>query len=72
MQEISLKQAQRRPKGTFATRIAKSAFDDIEGYELTELGSQFVHYAMSELTPKIGFASPSFEEAFKEAETATA
>ncbi len=26
----------------------KSAFDDQEPYELTELGRQFVHYAMTE------------------------
>lgn len=31
----------------------KSAFDDKEGYELTELGTQFVHYTMNELVPKI-------------------
>lgn len=33
----------------------KSAFDDEEGYELTALGSQFVHYALNEITPKIAF-----------------
>ena len=32
-----------------------SAFDTNEGYELTALGQQFVHYAMNDLTPKIGF-----------------
>lgn len=32
----------------------KSAFDDIEPYELTELGKQFVHYCMSEVVPRIG------------------
>lgn len=35
----------------------KSAFDDIEQYHLTALGQQFVHYAMNELTSKIGFKS---------------
>lgn len=32
----------------------KSAFDDKEGYELTELGRHFVHYTMEEVVPKIG------------------
>lgn len=31
----------------------KSAFDDQEGYELTELGRQFVHYTMNELVTQI-------------------
>ena len=31
----------------------KSAFDDQEPYELTELGRQFVHYTMDELAPQI-------------------
>jgi hypothetical protein len=31
----------------------KSAFDDENGYELTELGQQFVHYKMNELVPRI-------------------
>jgi hypothetical protein len=33
----------------------KSAFDDTEAYELTALGQQFVHYAMTELTVKITY-----------------
>lgn len=32
-----------------------SAFDTNEGYELTGLGKQFVHYAMSDLPLKIEF-----------------
>ena len=32
----------------------KSAFDDQDQYELTELGSQFVHYTMGELVTRIG------------------
>ena len=32
-----------------------SAFDDEKDYVLTELGKQFVHYAMNELTPRIEF-----------------
>ncbi|WP_036263118.1 hypothetical protein [Methylocapsa aurea] len=48
------KSAQRGPRGT-ASRTAKSAFDDLEGYELTELGQQFVHYAMTDLPVRIEF-----------------
>jgi hypothetical protein len=32
----------------------KSAFDDKEPYELTELGKQFVHYTMNEIVPRVG------------------
>lgn len=32
-----------------------SAFDDREGYELTELGRQFVHYSMTDLPLRISF-----------------
>ena len=35
----------------------KSAFDDIEQYELTALGEQFVHYAMTDVPPKLEFSS---------------
>ncbi len=33
-----------------------SAFDNTEQYELTELGKQFVHYAMNELAPRLTFS----------------
>lgn len=41
------------------TRRAKkltleSAFEDNKPYELTQLGTQFVHYAMTELVPRLG------------------
>ena len=36
-------------------RTTKSAFDDTDPYELTELGQKFVHYAMNEITAKIEF-----------------
>jgi len=39
------------PKGT--AKIMKSAFDEDEQYELTALGVQFVHYAMTDIPPKI-------------------
>ena len=48
-----IKKAPRKRGGTGSATV--SAFDREEGYELTALGQQFVHYAMSEVTPKIGF-----------------
>jgi hypothetical protein len=41
------------PKGE--TKVMKSAFDEEEQYELTALGEQFVHYAMTDLPPKLEF-----------------
>jgi hypothetical protein len=38
-----------------ASGTLKSAFDDEDKYELTKLGQQFVHYAMTDLPPKIEF-----------------
>jgi hypothetical protein len=49
-----LKAPAKRPSTpSSGTRIAKSAFDQEEGYELTGIGRQFVHYAMTDLPPKI-------------------
>lgn len=48
------KTPQRRAKGT-GPRGFVSAFDDGESYELTELGKQFVHYAMTDLPLKIEY-----------------
>lgn len=43
-----------RSQGHFGSRrTIKSAFDDQEPYELTELGGQFVHYAMNEPAPRL-------------------
>jgi hypothetical protein len=50
------KTPQRRPKGSGPKPIT-SAFDDEDTYELTELGKQFVHYAMTDLPLKIGYKS---------------
>ncbi|MFZ3009132.1 MAG: hypothetical protein WA048_01735 [Minisyncoccia bacterium] len=41
----------RAPSGS--TRYAKSAFDNDDRYELTRLGNEFVHYAMTDLPLKI-------------------
>jgi hypothetical protein len=37
--------------------MMKSAFDDDEQYELTALGEQFVHYAMTDVPPKLQYQS---------------
>ena len=50
------KQPRRRPKGS-GPKPPVSAFDENEGYELTSLGRQFVHYAMSDIPLKIEFKS---------------
>jgi hypothetical protein len=44
-------------KNIYAAKTMKSAFDDNESYELTELGRKFVHYTMSDLVPRVGGAS---------------
>jgi hypothetical protein len=44
-----------QPALTSGNRVAKSAFDDGDAYELTELGEQFVHYAMTDLPPRITY-----------------
>ena len=46
----------RQPRQT----ILESAFEDTKPYELTELGSQFVHYVMDEVAPQIGNDGYSF------------
>jgi hypothetical protein len=38
--------------------VLQSPFEDDKPYELTELGSQFVHYAMTELVTRIGSEQP--------------
>ena len=48
------KTPERRPKGS-GPKPSVSAFDNEEGYELTELGKQFIHYAMSDLPIRIEF-----------------
>ena len=49
-----LKERAKRTSGERRT-IAKSAFDNEEKYELTQLGQQFVHYAMTDLPLRIEF-----------------
>ena len=50
------KPTKRRPKGS-GPKPTVSAFDEKEGYELTALGKQFVHYAMTDLPPRIEFTN---------------
>ena len=38
-----------------ASKTLTSAFDDEDQYVLTELGQQFVHYAMTDLPPRIAY-----------------
>lgn len=40
-------------KGRGRSPVLESAFEDSKPYELTELGSQFVHYAMNDVVPRI-------------------
>ncbi len=42
----------RVPRGA-SPGVMKSAFDDQDSYELTELGKKFVHYVFNEVVPKI-------------------
>jgi len=51
----------RAPKGS-GPRPKMSAFDEEEEYELTELGKQFVHYAMTDLPLKIEFQKNGTEK----------
>jgi hypothetical protein len=43
----------KRPAG-LKPKVLESAFEDTRPYELTELGSQFLHYVVEELSPRIG------------------
>jgi hypothetical protein len=53
------KPAKRTRKGKAVLTTVESAFDDTKGYELTELGQQFVHYAMTDLPVRIEFKHAS-------------
>lgn len=46
--------ARRLPTRKARKITLESAFEDSKPYELTKLGTQFVHYAMSELVPRLG------------------
>jgi hypothetical protein len=44
----------RPPRRVAASSTIESAFEDTKQYVLTELGSQFVHYTMTELVARLG------------------
>lgn len=46
-------QFMKKPRNSSRSDVMKSAFDDEESYELTELGKQFVHYVFSEIVTRI-------------------
>jgi hypothetical protein len=50
----------RKSSGGQLSQTLKSAFDDEEEYELTELGKQFVRYTMDEVMPRI--AAPATDK----------
>jgi len=41
-------------RGRATSDVLESAFEDTKRYELTNLGRQFVHYALDEVVPRIG------------------
>jgi hypothetical protein len=51
-----------RPAKVRGPRQVKSAFDESETYELTQLGQQFVHYAMTDLPLKLNYAPSEAEQ----------
>lgn len=51
------KSARGRRSGS-APKQLKSAFDEEEQYELTDLGQQFIHYAMTDLPVRIEYQDP--------------
>ena len=48
----------RPPRRTAASTTMESAFEDSKQYVLTELGSQFVHYTMTELVARLEEGQP--------------
>jgi len=48
----------RPPRRMAASNTMESAFEDSKPYVLTELGSQFVHYTMTELVARLGPGAP--------------
>jgi hypothetical protein len=51
-----------RPPRRAASGTIESAFEDTKQYVLTELGSQFVHYTMTELVQRLNPAPPEQEK----------
>jgi len=51
-----------RRRKTTPSNTIKSSFDDIEPYELTEFGKQFVRYTMENVMPRIGHSTNTVQE----------
>lgn len=49
------KQPTKRSGGSWGQKTLVSAFDNEDQYVLTELGLQFVHYAMTDLPPRVAY-----------------
>ena len=52
-----LKKRTGRVRGSTPSGVMESAFEDTKSYELTELGSQFVHYVTEDVAVQIGAAA---------------
>ncbi len=57
-----LKNARPKSRPGTSSNLQKSAFDDGEGYELTALGDQFVHYAMTDIPIKLTYTPENSEQ----------
>lgn len=57
--------ARRSPGGSGGTKTLTSAFDDEDQYVLTELGQQFVHYAMTDLPLRVEYKYQASEDEAK-------
>jgi hypothetical protein len=53
-----LKKTRRHVAKGYASPVFKSSFDDEEPYELSELGTQFIHYVMTDIVPRFAAAPP--------------
>ncbi|MGH0263274.1 hypothetical protein NKY45_17570 [Sinorhizobium meliloti] len=57
-----LKSPRPRTRPGSSSNTHKSAFDDSESYELTALGNQFVHYAMTDIPIKLAYTPENQEQ----------
>jgi hypothetical protein len=55
--QLCAKDTRQEDSARFWATGHQSAFDDQESYELTQLGAQFVHYAMTDLPIKIAYSA---------------
>ncbi|WP_200835080.1 hypothetical protein [Phyllobacterium salinisoli] len=57
-----IKKTPQKSRPGMGSKVHKSAFDDDDGYELTALGNQFVHYAMTDVPAKLQYNSNRDDE----------